>query len=139
MGIRNRNLGPNESLSISPFLSRPFSLRLILPQRRRVSPKPHTHTLSLCCLVAKKVELSCPVVLGLCRRGLAASRDLRRGELVLRVPKSALMTRESYERLETLFRSQGHFLSIPCSGNALLGCSENLQGVRKFSCLAGLL
>jgi hypothetical protein len=30
-----------------------------------------------------------------CSRGLGAVRDLRKGELILRVPKSALMTRES--------------------------------------------
>jgi len=30
-----------------------------------------------------------------CRRGLGAVRDLRRGEIVLRVPKSALMTIDS--------------------------------------------
>lgn len=37
-----------------------------------------------------------------CRRGLAAARDLRKGELILRVPKSALMTRESLMRDEKL-------------------------------------
>ncbi|KAI8540961.1 hypothetical protein RHMOL_Rhmol08G0025800 [Rhododendron molle] len=35
-------------------------------------------------------------------RGLAAARDLRKGELILRVPKSALMTRESLMRDEKL-------------------------------------
>lgn len=30
-----------------------------------------------------------------CSRGLAAVRDLKKGELILRVPKSALMTRDS--------------------------------------------
>ncbi|KAE9466281.1 hypothetical protein C3L33_01807, partial [Rhododendron williamsianum] len=35
-------------------------------------------------------------------RGLAAARDLRMGELILRVPKSALMTRESLMRDEKL-------------------------------------
>lgn len=37
-----------------------------------------------------------------CRRGIGAARDLRKGELILRVPKSALMTSESMMKDHTL-------------------------------------
>lgn len=36
-----------------------------------------------------------PSKISLCRRGLAAARDLEKGERVLRVPKAALLTSES--------------------------------------------
>lgn len=45
---------------------------------------------------AKKFDHFCCTVLEkCCSRGLGAVRDLKRGEIILRVPKSALMTSES--------------------------------------------
>lgn len=41
----------------------------------------------------------------ICRRGLGAVRELRKGELILRVPKSALMTRESLVETQKLSAS----------------------------------
>ncbi|KAG1355296.1 hypothetical protein COCNU_07G014080 [Cocos nucifera] len=66
-------------------------------------------------------------------RGLAAARDLRKGELILRVPRAALLTSESVlkdERLAScvsrhprLSSTQVGFFSLCCSFSA---CSHSL-------------
>ncbi|KAH7850870.1 hypothetical protein Vadar_003980 [Vaccinium darrowii] len=65
-----------------------------------ISDSPSNHPLeSSSCLGQSLCVSFFPVSGG---RGLAAARDLRKGELILRVPKSALMTRESLMKDEKL-------------------------------------
>lgn len=88
----------------------PFARHLYVPQRRRVTKtnpiQPFTQNFNFCCFCCcllgllfythKKIRSLCK----LCRRGLAAARDLRKGEPVLRVPRSALLTSDSVMRDE---------------------------------------
>lgn len=88
----------------------PFARHLYVPQRRRVTKtnpiQPFTQNFNFCCFCCcllgllfytnKKIRSLCK----LCRRGLAAARNLRKGEPVLRVPRSALLTSDSVMRDE---------------------------------------
>lgn len=60
----------------------------------------------------------------LCRRGLAAARHLRKGELILKVPKSALMTADSLLRKNPKLSSviTKHPFLCPVQVNLLLHC-----------------
>ena len=100
MGGRAGRLRLAVAVAVAPFLvalwnhhllfavlPRPLPRRRRLPQRRRVKPRPPSArgpgsptlgSLHLPCFDR--------------RRGLAAARDLRRGELVLRAPRAALLT-----------------------------------------------
>lgn len=67
------------------FLSRQFFVRLAFSWSRRVN-------VELICTNSAHMFVILNYCDDWCRRGLAATRVLRKGELVLRVPKSALMT-----------------------------------------------
>ena len=76
-------------LLFAVLLHRPLPRRRRLPQRRRVNHRPLPFARGFFGLPAL-ASPRLPVFRR--RRGLAAARDLRRGELVLRVPRAALLT-----------------------------------------------
>ena len=73
------------------------------------------------------------------RRGLAAARDLRKGELILKVPKSALMMSQTIledEKLSVAVKRHTYLSSTQVFHYKLLvwtlfGCPENVEILEK--------
>lgn len=62
-----------------------------------------------------------------CRRGLAAARDIKKGELILRVPKGVLMTSQRLMRND-------ESLSIAVKKHASLCCTQVILLCSPFYC-----